>query len=305
MSDLRIIVVGASMGGVSFISKLVSQLSPDWPIAVFIVQHISAMHKSRLDKILSAHTQLTVEKAEDEKEILPNHVYVTPTDQHLIVKDGYMKTTFGPTENGSRPSINTLFRSAAVAYRHRTIGILLTGLLSDGTRGVQAIHECGGITIAQNPEEAPYPEMPTNAIRSGSIDYIAKVEEMEVLLKALLNTLPPDQGQVSPQLIKQVQIAETPAARVSKQGEQALNHGAKPASTDKTDTTVENSLWSVLQFMQERTNMLENLVEGEQVKGREKMAQNFARKAEESRIHTENLRAHLFKLTNAIANPSD
>ena len=290
------------MGGIRFFNQLVSQFSPDWPIAVFIVQHIASMHKTQLHHILAGSTQLVVEKAVDGKKIVPGHIYVTPTDQHLIVKEGHMKTSFGPTENGSRPSINTLFRSAAVAYRHRTIGILLTGLLSDGTRGMQAIRECGGITIVQDPQEAPYNEMPTNAIRGGAIDYIARVNEMGILIKVLLNRMPPAGKPVTEKLKKEVSIAETPAAAVCQQEEKLLNHGTRPAAVD---SSVENSLWSVLQFMQERTNMLENLVAGEQIKGREKMAQNFARKAEESRIHTGNLRRHLLTITDAIANPAD
>ena len=291
------------MGGIKFFPILLSQFSPEWPVAVFVVQHIAAMHKTQLDKILSSSTLLTVEKASDGKEIEPGHVYITPSDQHLIVKEGCMRTTYGPTENGSRPSINTLFRSAAVAYRHRTIGILLTGLLSDGTRGLQAIHECGGVTIVQDPEEAPYEEMPTNAIRKATVDHIALVSEMGALLSALLKSTPPAFQQVPTKLLKEVEIAETPAVKVSRRKEKALNHGTPPATGDTT--SVENSLWSVLQFMQERTNMLENLVAGEKIKGRERMAENFSRKAEESKIHTENLRHHLLTLTNAIANPAD
>ncbi len=301
MENLRVIVVGASMGGIRFFSKLVQQFSPDWPLAVFIVQHVASVHKSQLDRILSGNTALTVEKAVDGKQIQPGYIYITPTDQHLIVKDGYMKTSFGPSENGSRPSINTLFRSAAVAYRHHAIGILLTGLLSDGTRGLRAINECGGITIVQDPQEAPYPEMPLNAIKGVAIDYVTQVDEMGGIVEALLQHTPATVEQAPAELMKQVEIAESPAFSAPERDEKTLNHGA----TAVENIAVEHSLWSVLQFMQERTNMLENLVEGERIKGREKMAQNFERKAEESKVHTENLRTHLLTLTDAIANPSD
>lgn len=204
-------------------------------------------------------------------------------------------------ENGSRPSINTLFRSAAVAHRHRTIGILLTGLLSDGTRGLRAIQECGGTTIVQDPQEAPYPDMPNNAIGKGVADYISEVDEMGTLINILLKKPPTVAGKPSANLRKQVEIAKTPVMQVSSHQEDHLNHQA-PATED---ADVEGSLWSVLQFMQERTNMLENLVVGEEIKGRPRMADNFRRKAEESRIHTENMRSHLVTLTGAIANPDD
>lgn len=145
MKDLRFIVVGASMGGIDYFTRLVSQFSADWPIAVFIVQHMASGHSGQLDDILAKFTSLTVKKAEEEEPIRPGHVYVASADRHLIVGEETVKTSYGPMENSSRPSINTLFRSAAVNHRHRAIGILLTGLLSDGTRGLQAIQACGGI----------------------------------------------------------------------------------------------------------------------------------------------------------------
>ncbi len=299
MKDLRIIAIGASMGGIEYFTRLVSQLSPDWPVAGFIVQHVASGHTRQLDRILSEFTSLTVKKAEDGEAIRSGHVYVAPSDQHLIVGERTVKTSYGPMENGSRPSINTLFRSAAVAHRHRTIGILFTGLLSDGTRGLKAIQECGGTTIVQDPDEAPFSDMPTNAIKKGAADYISEVGEMGAFIKILLKKTPVASGEPPLNLRKQVEIATAPVVQASNRQEHNLNHHAPTTE----DASVEGSLWSVLQFMQERTNMLENLVAGEEIKGRPRMADNFRRKAEESRIHTENMRAHLIALTGSIANP--
>ncbi|MGB3777152.1 MAG: chemotaxis protein CheB [Tunicatimonas sp.] len=301
MKNLRIIVIGASMGGIEYFTRLIPQLSADWPIAVFIVQHIASGHTGQLDRILSECTSLTVKKAEDGEAIRPGHVYVAPSDQHLIVGEKVVKTSYGPMENGSRPSINTLFRSAAVAHQHRTIGILFTGLLSDGTRGLKAIQECGGTTIVQDPDEAPYPDMPTNAINNGAADYISEVGEMGALIKILLKKVPVTSGEPPLNLRKQVEIATAPVKQASNRQENNLNHQAPTTE----DASMEGSLWSVLQFMQERTNMLENLVAGEEIKGRPRMADNFRRKAEESHIHTENMRLHLVTLTGSIANPDE
>ncbi len=301
MKDHKIIVIGASMGGIEYFTRFVPQLSSDWPVAVFIVQHIASGHTGQLHRILSKFTSFTVKKAEDGEPIRPGHVYVAPSDQHLIVGEDTVQTSYGPMENGSRPSINTLFRSAAVAHRHRTIGILLTGLLSDGTRGLKAIQECGGTAIVQDPQEAPYPDMPNNAIDKGAADYISEVDEMGTLIKILLKKPLTVTRKPPANLRKQVEIAKTPVMQVSDHEEDNLNHRA-PATED---TAVQGSLWSVLQFMQERTNMLENLVAGEEIKGRPRMADNFRRKAEESRIHTENMRSHLVTLTGAIANPDE
>ena len=299
MKDTRYIVIGASMGGINYFTRLVSQLSADWPIAVFVVQHIASGHSGQLDRILSNFTPLTVEKAKDGEKIRPGHIYVAPSDQHLIVGSETIKTSYGPMENGSRPSINTLFRSAAVNQRHRTIGILLTGLLSDGTRGLQAIQQCGGVTIVQDPDEAPYPDMPTNAIDQGAANHVSTVDGMGTLIASLLQLSPQPLGKPPMDLRRQVEIATAPVVEASNQQANHLNHYAPVTE----NTGLEGSLWSILQFMQERTNMLENLVAGEEIKGRHRMADNFRRKAEESRIHTENMRAHLVSLTGSIANP--
>ena len=301
MKNLRIIVIGASMGGIDYFTRLISQFSSDWPVAVFIVRHIASGHTGQLDRILSKFTSLTVKKAEDGEVIRPGYVYVAPSDQHLIVGENTVKTSYGPMENGSRPSINTLFRSAAVAHQHRTIGVLLTGLLSDGARGLKAIQECGGITIAQDPDEAPYADMPTNAINKGAADYISEVNEMGALIKVLLKKTPAASGEPPFNLKKQVEIATAPVMQAFNRQENTLNHHAPITE----GVSLEGSLWSVLQFMQERTNMLENLVAGEEIKGRPRMADNFRRKAEESRIHTENMRTHLVALTGSITNPDD
>ena len=293
--ETRIIVIGASMGGIDFFTKLVSQFTPDQPLAVFLVQHVFSEHKSLLPRILAQHTNLTVKQAEDGEEIRPGHLYVTPVDRHLMIYPGYIKTTEGPFENGSRPSINTLFRSAAVAYQHQVIGILLTGLLTDGTKGLQAIKACGGITIAQDPQEAPFPEMPLNAIKHETVDYIAKVEEIGGLVRVLLNKVPYAHRSVPKELKKQVQIAEGRKESTSEQDQTRLNENEQ----HQYKISVEASLWSILQFMQEKTNLLENLAEAERSKGREKIAQRFARKAEESRVHTENMRQHVLSVSSS------
>ena len=280
------------MGGIDYFPQLISQFSVDWPIAVFLVQHVFAEHKSQLTRILSSHTSLRVKDAVDGEEIHPGHIYITPTDQHLIVKKGYVKTSYGPEENGSRPSINTLFRSAAVAYREQTIGILLTGLLTDGTRGMQAIKACGGVTIAQSPDEAPYSEMPQSAIDRSAVDHVAGVGEMGILIRRLLSRTPTTSVATPKHLIQQVKAAEMSVAKASSEDQEVLDNNASPLEDD----ALQSSLWSVLQFMQERTNMLENLSESERIKGRTKLARNFARKAEESKVHTQNLRTHLLEV---------
>lgn len=282
------------MGGIKVFPDLVKHISPDMPVATFIVQHVFSAHKSRLAAILSNHTQAVIKSAEDGEPIRPGHIYVSPSDQHLIVEQERVVLSYGPEENGSRPSINTLFRSAAVAYQNRVIGILLTGLLSDGTQGLKAIHNCGGTTIVQNPEEAEFDEMPRSALKKAPIDYVATLAEMPSLLSVLLRkpitNNPPEQ--VPAGLQQQVAASMKSLAQIVEQD------AALPPNFQKPNYPVDlgQSLWSVLQYMQERTAMLENMSESERIKGRLKLAKDFELRAQESRAHTENLRAHLLEL---------
>ncbi|MEQ9438215.1 MAG: chemotaxis protein CheB [Cyclobacteriaceae bacterium] len=293
MKDMRILVVGASMGGIKMFPKLVAHITPDMPIATFIVQHIFSGQKSQLARILSNHTQTPIKTAEDGEAIQAGHIYVSPSDQHLIVKNGHMALSYGPQENGSRPSINALFRSAAVSYRQKVIGVLLTGLLSDGAQGMKAIHDCGGATIVQDPEEAPFDEMPRNALKVTNVDHVALLKEIPALLADLLNKPVTDNPTPVPiELERQVAASLTPLTQIVEQDASLPNNFQKPTFPVNLD----DSLWSVLQYMQERTTMLENLMESERIRGRSKLARDFELRAQESRAHTENLRAHLLEL---------
>ena len=297
MKEPRIIVVGASMGGLKCFPRLLVQLSPDWPVAVFIVQHMFSEHKSHLASLLRLQTQLQVKDATDGAPIEAGCVYIAPANQHLLVKKGHIKITDGPEENGSRPSINSLFRSAAVAYQQHTIGILLSGLLTDGTTGMQAIKECGGITVVQSPQEAPFPEMPQSAINRAPIDHVVPLDEMGELIESLLSHEPTAPASVPPHYLEhQVRIAETPLTETTPRERIHLDQPA-----DGKDDDLQSSLWTALQFMQERINMLENMSESERVKGRDTTAQKFARKAQESKVHVKNIRTHLTDVAQAHA----
>jgi len=296
MEDLRILVIGASMGGIKVFPNVIKQITPDTPVAAFIVQHISSAYKSELASMLSNHTKATVKVAEDQEPIQAGHIYVSPTDQHLIVGSDKMTLSSGPQENNSRPSINALFRSAAIAHHNRVIGLLLTGLLADGAKGIKAVHECGGITVVQDPEDAEFDEMPRNAIKATDVDYIVAAADISSLLKVLLDK--PLKGvdvtklKVPPELKHQVAASLKPLALTVEED------SALPSNFQKPEFPVEldDSLWSVLQYMQERTTMLENMAENEHIRDQNKMARDFELRAQESRAHTENLRAHLLEL---------
>lgn len=182
-----IIVIGASAGGLEVMRKLLSQLPDNFPGTLFIVWHIPAESPSILPQILDRVCPLPVAHAIDFEPIKPGRVYVAPPDRHLVVEPGYVRLTRGPKENRFRPSVDVLFRSAAVAYGPQVIGVVLTGSLDDGAAGLYAIKEQGGIAIVQDPFEALYPSMPKAAMKAVTVDHCVSVTDMGSLLVRLTN----------------------------------------------------------------------------------------------------------------------
>jgi two-component system chemotaxis response regulator CheB len=170
MTSLRIIVVGASEGGVTALRALFAALSEGLPAAVFVVLHIGA-HDSELPAILNRTGPLPAGEPKDGEAILAGRVYVAPPDRHMIIAEGVIRLTKGPRENFARPSIDPLFRSAAEEFGPAVIGVILTGGLNDGTAGLYEIKRRGGVTIVQDPDDAANPSMPLSALRHVAIDH--------------------------------------------------------------------------------------------------------------------------------------
>jgi two-component system chemotaxis response regulator CheB len=182
-----IVVIGASAGGVEALKQLIKELPEDLPISLFIVLHVPASGTSVLPRILSKHTSFDTAHAQDRAKIEHGRIYIAPPDSHLLVKRGFVRITRGPKENGFRPAIDPLFRTAARYYGSRVVGVILSGTLDDGTAGVVAIKKQGGIAIAQDPDEALYSGMPLSAIENADIDYVSTVSEIASILARLAN----------------------------------------------------------------------------------------------------------------------
>jgi two-component system chemotaxis response regulator CheB len=187
----RVIVVGASAGGVEALSQLVSRLPRDLPAAVLVVLHIPANAVSVMPGILRRAGQLPAVHAATREPLREGIIYIAPPDRHMLVRRGSVVTTFGPRENGHRPAVDPLFRSAADSYGKDVIGVLLTGNLDDGTAGLAAIKESGGLAIVQDPEDAVYPGMPTSAIENVKVDRVLPLEEIAPALLEFLDDAPP------------------------------------------------------------------------------------------------------------------
>jgi two-component system chemotaxis response regulator CheB len=174
-----VIVVGASAGGLNALSEFAGQLKPEIDAAVFIVMHLSRTSISDfLMHRLQPLTQLQCEVATEGATIKKGHIYVASPNLHLLVKKGKIILGRGPEENRWRPSIDVLFRAAAAAYSTRAIGVVLTGLLNDGTTGMLAIKRSGGTCIVQDPNEAEYPDMPLSVLDNMEVNYCISLAEM-------------------------------------------------------------------------------------------------------------------------------
>jgi two-component system chemotaxis response regulator CheB len=180
-----IIVIGASAGGVHALLSVVAALPPRLSVAVFIVLHVPAEPPSLLPNILSRAALLPVAHAKNAERIEHGRIYVAPPNQHLLIENSHIKLVHGPKENLHRPSIDTLFRSAGRWAGPRVIGVVLTGARDDGTAGMRAIKQRGGITIVQDPIEATFPSMPMSVMQDISVDYSVPLREIGPLLTRL------------------------------------------------------------------------------------------------------------------------
>jgi len=177
-----IIVIGASAGGVEALSNIVRGLPPNLPASLFVVLHVSPHSKSMLPQILNRCGSLLAFHPRDGEVLRHGLIYVAPPDHHLLVRDGYVTVVRGPHENGHRPAVDPLFRSAAQAYGNRVVGVVLSGALDDGTAGLMAVKQRGGVAVVQDPDEAFHPSMPRSAIEHVAVDYIVPLDRVPATL---------------------------------------------------------------------------------------------------------------------------
>jgi len=180
-----IFVIGASAGGVEALTRLVRTLPANLPGSLFVVLHLPAESPSLLPQILTRVGQITASHPADGERIVPSHIYVAPPDHHMLIEGERICVVKGPKENRHRPAIDPLFRSAARSYRERVVGIVLSGMLDDGTAGLMAIKRCGGLAIVQEPSDALYPSMPLSAREHVKTDYCLPVDKIGQLLVSL------------------------------------------------------------------------------------------------------------------------
>jgi two-component system chemotaxis response regulator CheB len=177
-----VVVIGASAGGVEALISLVEAFPADLPAAVFVVLHVAPSATSVLAGILDRASLLPAAQAHDGDAIVPGRILVAPPDRHLVLSPDGVVLDPGPKENGHRPAVDPLFRSAAASFEGRVIGVVLSGTRDDGSAGLGVIKAAGGVAMAQDPADALYPSMPRAAIEQVAVDAIAPCPELARLI---------------------------------------------------------------------------------------------------------------------------
>ncbi|TML79339.1 MAG: chemotaxis protein CheB [Actinobacteria bacterium] len=275
-----IVVVGASAGGVEALGKLMRGLPPELPAALFVVLHVLPTGTSVLPEILDRAGVLPATPAVDGDPVERGRVYVAPPDHHLLVLDGTVALSRGPRENGHRPAVDPLFRSAARAYGSRVIAVVLSGALDDGTAGLRFVKSHGGVTIVQAPSDALYPAMPQSAIAHDVADHSVPIAEMPALLCELLDAqiepIPPtndpaeheDRSDGDPRagILSPITCPECGGTLWEHEEGGVLRfkcHVGHAFTRESLDTaqgqSVEAALWSALRSLEERAELLKRL----------------------------------------------
>jgi two-component system chemotaxis response regulator CheB len=192
-SPFDIVAIAASAGGVSALTQVLSRMPADLGAIVVVVQHVDPRHRSLMPQVIGRQSRLLVRHAEDGMHLKPDHVYLAPPDEHLLINgDGTVTLTHTELVNFVRPSADLLFESVAAAYGERAIAVVLTGTGHDGSLGVTAIKQRGGTVIAQDESSSEFFGMPSAAIRTGAVDFVLPLDEIPLALITLLAGETPD-----------------------------------------------------------------------------------------------------------------
>ena len=207
MDNRSIIVIGGSAGATAPLKQILANLPKDLPAAVFVVLHIPARGLGLFSSIARAATELPVWQAENGMPIHNGNIYLAAPDHHLLVGEGQIMLGRGPRENMARPAIDPLFRSAALFYGPRVIGVILSGFLSDGAAGLSAIKRCGGVALVQDPKDAISDEMPLNAIDAAAVDFCVPASRLGDVLSDLAQEAAGAALPIPPEIRLEVEIA--------------------------------------------------------------------------------------------------
>jgi two-component system chemotaxis response regulator CheB len=182
----RVIVIGASAGGLYALTEIFSELPSGFKFPIVVVQHRAAGQSELLEDVLQAKCKLEIKQADEKENIKNGVIYIAPPGYHLFIEqDHRFSLSIDPPVKHSIPSIDVTFQSAAEAFGHLLVGIVLTGSSSDGAEGIKTIKEFRGVTIAQEPKEAKFPFMPKSAIDTKMVDHILNLQGIKRFITEL------------------------------------------------------------------------------------------------------------------------
>jgi two-component system chemotaxis response regulator CheB len=316
----NIVAIGASAGGISAVSRLCASFNEDLNAAVFVVIHLS--RNSMVEVVLrqiQKTSKLPCRIPQNEEVIQNGYIYLAPPDHHMMLEKGQILVQKGAYENHWRPSIDVLFRTAAAAYDSCVTGIILTGMLDDGSSGMSAIKRSGGRCMIQDPAEAEFADMPNNVLKSVAVDYKGSLEEIGYVLADLFSRNSCEQGSAPDDVKLEAEITLRMASKVEdveKLG--SLTHFTCPdcggsliqisgedppryrcytghsftagVLANEQAKALEESLWIAIRMMEERKNLLLSM-EGANLEGQ-------AARAAQIKIHIERLKGILQELGN-------
>lgn len=316
-------VIGASAGGVETLKRVVANLPADLPAAVLIVLHIAPDAPSMLAHILARASPLPVRAASEGDRLQHSEILVAPPDRHLIVDHDRVHLSVGPRENGHRPSVDALFRSAAAGCGARVVGVVLSGTRGDGAIGLATVKARGGATIVQDPGEALYPGMPLTALAHVAPDAVVPSELVAGTIVAMVKgedpppptapeepTAEPSPGEpgttVCPECggVLTEQIEAGVAVWECRVGHRYSQEGLADAQA----ISIESALWVAIRALEDRARLLDRMADQAEGRGMARTTRSFRRRAKSALDQANAVRdalAHAAELTLAKAEPDE
>lgn len=317
-----IVVVGASAGGVQALDQLVERLPPELPASVFVVLHLAAGGRSVLPSILARLGSLPASVPDERQPPERGHIYVAPPDRHLLLVGHEVCVTGGPRENGHRPAIDPLFRSAARTYGPRVIAAVLSGTLDDGAAGSRMIRDRGGVVIVQHPDDALYADMPRNTLQMAGADAVLPAAEIAGRICELVDEPLPDRFE-DVQQADELEVSEVMDAQLAVNGAPTelacpecggglwereegdlvrfgcrVGHVYSPESlVAEHGKALEQALWAALRGLEERAELYRRMAHRAQTAGRDSIERRFNHRSESAERHATAIRDAIARLT--------
>jgi two-component system chemotaxis response regulator CheB len=297
--NIDTIVLGASAGGVEAIGRLVSQLPAELPAAILIVMHFPQSATSVLPAILSRRGPIRASLAQDGEQPQLGHIYVAQPGRHLLLEPDGMKLVMSAKENGTRPAIDPLFRSAAYSRGRRVVGVILSGMLDDGTLGLAVVRQFGGCGIVQDPEDAMFGDMPRNAIAGAGADFVLALDQIAGKIVELVGQPagepdmadPLDPSEMNLEELSLLEDTGRPSEFVCPDCQGTLyelsaggveyyrcrvGHSYLPESLSvMQESVLEEALWTALRAIKEHNELLARVLERSETRGHAHASKSF------------------------------